>query len=64
VADPVLADDDHSVQDAYFVPEGTGDAFAQNPRNYVIDRDGNLVYTSAQVTPGDMLEAIHEALDE
>lgn len=63
IADPVLYDEDGSVNEAYFVPEEVGAGFALNPRHYVIDREGRLVYVSAQVAPGDLVGAIEAALE-
>lgn len=61
IADPVLADGDRSLRQDYFVPNGGG-AFAANPRHYVIDREGRLVFLSTTVAPADLLTAIEGAL--
>lgn len=61
VDDPVLADGDRSLRQDYFVPNGGG-AFAANPRHYVIDREGRLVFLSTTVAPGDLVDAIEGAL--
>lgn len=61
ILDPVLADGDRSLRQDYFVPNGDG-AFAANPRHYVIDREGRLVFLSTTVAPGDLLAAIEDAL--
>ncbi len=61
--DPVLADEDASLVNAYFVPEWEEyDAYALYPRHYVIDRDGDFAYISATVSPGDLMGAIEGAL--
>ena len=54
----MLVDDDGSLRQALFVPNGEG-AFAANPRHYIIDSDGVLVYASTTVDPG----AEHEVLE-
>ena len=60
---PVLADEDASLVTAYFVLEWEEyDAYALYPRHYVIDRDGDLAYVSATVSPGDLMLAIEVAL--
>jgi peroxiredoxin len=61
IADPVLADGDRSLRQEYFVPNGSG-AFASNPRHYVIDREGRLVFLSTTVAPVDLVSAIEDAL--
>jgi peroxiredoxin len=61
IADPVLTDGDRSLRQDYFVPNGDG-AFAANPRHYLIDRQGRLVFLSTTVAPGDLLTAIEDAL--
>ena len=63
IAEPVLADGDRSMRQDYFVPNGDG-AFAANPRHYVIDRQGRLVFLSTTVAPGDLMDVIETALGE
>ena len=63
IAEPVLADGDRSMRQDYFVPNGDG-AFAANPRHYVIDRQGRLVFLSTTVAPGDLMDVIETALAE
>ncbi len=63
IADPVLCDEDGSVNNAYFIGSGE-EGFAMNPRHYVIGRNGALVYVSTQVAPGDLVAAIEAALAE
>lgn len=58
---PMLADEDRTLHDAYAIREDNGDAFALYPRHFVIDREGNLAYASAQVAPSDLLQAIRDA---
>ncbi len=62
LAEPVLVDADHSLRGDYFVRSGTDGAFAANPRHYVIDREGTLVWMSTTVAPGGLLDAIEDAL--
>ncbi len=59
---PVLADEDSSMRRDYFIPNGE-EAFAANPRNYVIDHNGNLAYIQTAPNPGSLEEAIRRALD-
>ena len=61
---PVLLDYDNSVRGDYFVPNNleTG-VFAANPRHYVIDREGILVYASTTVAPEDEEQVLQAALD-
>lgn len=61
IPDPVLTDGDRSLRQDYFVPNGDG-AFAANPRHYVIDREGRLVFLSTTVAPGDLVQALEDAL--
>ena len=59
---PVLADDDSSMRRDYFIPNGE-DAFAANPRHYVIDANGDLAYVQTSPNPGSLEAAILRALD-
>lgn len=61
---PVLLDHDSSIRSDYFVPNQTDSStFAANPRHYLIDRDGVLVYASTTVSPADEDVVIQAALD-
>ncbi|MCP4915515.1 MAG: redoxin family protein [Proteobacteria bacterium] len=46
----VLLDGDGSVHQAYFMAEPE-DAFARNPRHFIIDREGRLVYAGDNLDP-------------
>ncbi len=59
---PVLADDDSSMRRDYFIPNGD-DAFAANPRHYVIDANGDLAYVQTAPNPGSLEDAIRRSLD-
>lgn len=61
IALPVLADDDQSMRRDYFIPNGE-DAFAANPRHYVIGRDGRFVAVLTAPSPGALREALQAAL--
>lgn len=58
----ILVDVDQSLRSAYFVPNGQ-DAYAANPRHYVIDADGNLAYVSTTPNPGDLHAVLEDLLD-
>lgn len=59
---PILIDTDSSIRQAYFMASGSEDAFAQNPRHIVIDRDGNLRYAGSNLRPEDEDAVIEAAL--
>ena len=61
VDSPMLVDNDSSLRQAYFVPNGPG-AFASNPRHYIIDAEGNLVYMGFQNDPETEIEVVLELL--
>jgi len=58
---PVLVDDDESTSRAYFIAN-SDDGFAQNPRHFVIDRDGVLALAERTVSPDTLTAAIDGAL--
>ena len=60
---PILADEDDSMRADYFIPNGE-DAFAANPRHYVIGRDGRFVAVLTAPSPGALVEALDIALAE
>jgi len=62
LADPVLVDEDESTSQAYFIAN-SDDGFAQNPRHFVIDRDGNLALAERTVSPAALTAAIDDALE-
>ncbi|MCB9765045.1 MAG: redoxin domain-containing protein [Alphaproteobacteria bacterium] len=59
---PVLVDEDGSLYDAWFVGQADGDAWAGNPRHYVIDREGILVYASTSPSPEALVDALEATL--
>ncbi|HJN76963.1 MAG TPA: hypothetical protein QGF58_23765 [Myxococcota bacterium] len=59
---PILIDTDSSIRQAYFMGDGMGDAFAMNPRHFVIDRDGLLRYAGANLDPDEEDAVIAAAL--
>ena len=61
---PILIDTDSSIQRAYFMASGSEDAFAQNPRHIVIDRDGNLRWAGSNLAPEEEDAALAAALGE
>lgn len=61
LAAPVLVDQDSSLRQAYFVPNG-GDAFAMNPRHYIIDAEGTLVYMGFNAGVAPEIELIQQLL--
>lgn len=60
---PILADEDDSMRRDYFIPNGE-DAFAANPRHYVIGRDGRLVAVLTAPSPSALRAALTTALAE
>ena len=60
---PILVDEDDSMRRDYFIPNGE-DAFAANPRHYVIGRDGRFVAVLTAPSPGSLIEALTTALAE
>jgi peroxiredoxin len=65
VADVLLVDEDRSLIDVYFIDEYDPDldAFSMFPRNFVIDREGNIAHASAQVDTPALVAAIEAALE-
>jgi len=63
IALPILVDEDDSMRRDYFIPNGE-EAFAANPRHYVIGRDGRFVAVLTAPSPGALLEALSNALAE
>jgi len=63
-ADVLLVDSDRSLIELYFIDEYDPDldAFSMFPRNFVVDREGNIAYASAQVEPSALVAAIAAAL--
>ena len=61
--DPILADDDGSLRRDYFIPNGD-DAFAANPRHFIIDAEGTLTFVQTTVAPEALETAIRDALGE
>lgn len=61
LAAPVLVDQDGSLRQAYFVPNGDN-AFAMNPRHYIIDAEGTLVYMGFNAGVEPEIELIQELL--
>ena len=59
---PVLADEDTSMRRSWFIPNGE-DAFAANPRHYVVGADGTFAYVQTTVNPAGTEEAIRRALE-
>ena len=59
---PVLADEDTSMRRSWFIPNGE-DAFAANPRHYVVGADGTFAYVQTTVNPAGTAEAIRRALE-
>ena len=59
---PVLVDEDESTSRAYFIAN-SDDGFAQNPRHFVIDREGELALVERTVSPASLTAAIDAALD-
>jgi len=62
IADPVLVDSDSSVRQDYFVANPSSDAYASNPRHFVIDREGAFSYIGLNVSPEAMIDALEAAL--
>jgi peroxiredoxin len=60
---PVLVDEDGSMRMDYFIPNGE-DAFAANPRHYVIDTAGNFAYVQTSPNPGSLEDALDRALSQ
>ena len=48
ISGAVLVDSNQSVRSDYFIENG-GDAFARNPRHFVIDQDGKLVFIATNL---------------
>lgn len=63
IALPILVDEDDSMRRDYFIENGE-DAFAANPRHYVIGRDGRFVAVLTAPSPAALLEAVEAALSE
>lgn len=63
LADPVLVDEDQDTSAAYFIGNSE-DGFAQNPRHFVIDRDGVLVLAARTSSPDALTAALDAALGE
>jgi len=63
IALPILVDEDDSMRRDYFIENGE-DAFAANPRHYVIGRDGRFVAVLTAPSPGALREALDTALAE
>ena len=59
----MLVDDDASLRDDYFVPNGD-EAYGANPRHFGIGADGGLVLVQTTVAPDGLGEAIEAALGE
>lgn len=57
----VLLDNDSSIWSTWFMPEPE-DAFARNPRHFVIDRDGLLVFAGNNLDADSEDAAIAAAL--
>ena len=63
LSNPVLVDEDSSLRWDYFIPNGD-EAFAANPRHYVIGADGTFAFVQTSVAPEALEDAIRGALEE
>ena len=58
----MLVDSDNSVRMSYFVANPTSDAYASNPRHFIVDREGNFAYVGLNVAPEELIAALEAAL--